>query len=179
MSSPDFVKTLKKSSFGHFPAGREARGNRQARRGGIAKRGSSMLFTRALAAAAVVFSAGAAQAEDSAVVLGKSTYNARCALCHGADGKGGGEIAELFAVRPSDLSTLAERADGKFPFSTVYDIIVNGMEQRGHGDSTMPIWGDYFMADALMDRGVSQSDALYMASGRILSVVYYLESIQQ
>ena len=53
------------------------------------------------------------------------------------------------------------------------------MEKRGHGGATMPIWGDFFISDALVDRGVTETDALYIAAGRALSVVYYLESIQE
>ncbi len=53
------------------------------------------------------------------------------------------------------------------------------MKQRGHGDSQMPIWGDYFMADAMEDRGMHSVDAVEIVSGRILSLVYYIQSIQE
>ena len=132
-----------------------------------------------LAFAAIVLSAATAQADDSAVILGKSSYNKLCAHCHGKDAKGGGEVAALFKVPPANLTKLAERADGRYPFPDVYHIIVNGMEQRGHGDAEMPIWGDFFLADSLEDRGVSATDAVYIASGRILSLVYYLETLQE
>lgn len=138
-----------------------------------------MKLGTALASTMIFMAAGAVQAQDSAVVLGKSTFGARCALCHGADGKGGGEIAELFRVPPADLTKLAERNDGNFPFDRVYGIIVNGMDAAGHGDSEMPIWGDYFIADALEDRGVRMSDAVEIAAGRALSLTYYLETIQE
>ncbi|WP_093155037.1 hypothetical protein [Aliiruegeria lutimaris] len=57
----------------------------------------------------------------------------------GEDGKGGGEVAELFAVKPPNLTNLAARADGKFPFSDVFHVIILGMEAPGHGPSEMPI----------------------------------------
>lgn len=132
-----------------------------------------------LLATSIILTAGAAAAQDEAIVLGKSTFEARCALCHGADGKGGGEIAELFQVPPSDLTTLSERNGGNYPFARVYSIIVDGMDAAGHGESEMPIWGDYFIASALEERGARLSDAIEMAQGRILSLTYYLESIQQ
>jgi mono/diheme cytochrome c family protein len=138
-----------------------------------------MTFRHALALSFVALAAGAAQAQDSVIILGKSTFGARCALCHGEDGKGGGEIAELFRVPPADLTKLAERDDGAFPFARVYSIIVDGMDEAGHGDSKMPIWGDYFIADALEDRGIKMSDAVEIATGRVLSLTYYLESIQR
>ncbi len=138
-----------------------------------------MKLRTSLVLAAFALSAGAAQAADSVLVLGKSTFNARCALCHGQDAMGTGDIAELFKVRPSDLTKLAKNNGDKFPFSEVYHTIVEGMQERGHGENKMPIWGDYFMADALQDRGVSPGEAMEIAAGRILSLVYYLESIQQ
>ncbi len=138
-----------------------------------------MKVNTALATAALLVAAFSAQAQDSAVTLGKSTFKARCALCHGDDGKGGGEIAGLFETTPSDLTKLSERAGGTFPFPMAYDILASGMKERGHGNSQMPVWGEYFMADALEDRGVLPGDAVAIAAGRILSVVYFLESIQE
>lgn len=138
-----------------------------------------MLLRSVLATAAMFISAGGAHAQNSAIILGESTFGARCAICHGPNADGGGDISELFQVQPADLTKLSEGAGGSFPFSTVYQVIAKGMDARGHGDSEMPIWGDYFVADALEDRGVSKSDALHIAQGRILSLAYYLESIQE
>ena len=138
-----------------------------------------MQLKSALTACILAVSAGMAQADDSAITLGKSVYNSLCAVCHGPDAKGGGQVGELFAVKPPDLTKLAAANDGKFPFAAAYEVVILGMEAPGHGPSEMPIWGDYFMADALKDRGVSESDAITMAAGRALSVVYYLESIQE
>lgn len=132
-----------------------------------------------LATAIILTSTGLAQAQDSAIIIGKSSFGARCALCHGKDAKGGGDIAELFQTPPSDLTKLAERNGGQFPFSVAYQTVIDGMGERAHGDSEMPIWGDYFIADALEDRGVNKADAIHIAQGRILSLVYYLESIQE
>ena len=138
-----------------------------------------MTLKKTLFTVALVLSACAVQAQESVLVLGKSSFGARCALCHGEDAKGGGEIADLFQVPPPDLTTMAQRADGRFPFPEVYNIIVNGMEEAGHGGAEMPIWGDYFLTDTLEDRGLSVGDAMEIAAGRILSMVYYLESIQE
>lgn len=138
-----------------------------------------MISKSVLAPLAILLAAGAANAQDSAVIIGKSSFGARCAICHGEDAKGGGEIAELFRVQPPDLTKLAQNNDGQFPFAEVYSTIVDGMQAPGHGDSEMPVWGDYFIADALEDRGVRMSDAVEIATGRVLSLVYYLESIQE
>jgi hypothetical protein len=46
---------------------------------------------------------------------------------------------------------------------------------RAHG-STMPIWGERFEASATSQRGET---ADMVARGRILSLIYYLQSIQE
>jgi mono/diheme cytochrome c family protein len=132
-----------------------------------------------MTAIASLMIAGSAMAEDSALVLGMSGYDRNCAVCHGADAKGGGSVGELFAVKPSDLTVLAKENDGNFPFAEVYHIIISGMQKSGHGSSEMPVWGDYFMADAMEDRGVNAAGAMEMAAGRALALTYYLESLQQ
>ena len=118
-----------------------------------------------------------ASAADSALILGKSSYNANCAICHGEDGTGTGDVADLLRVAPPDLTTLSERSNGAFPFSEVYSSISDG-KFRAHG-GVMPIWGDDFMTDTLTDRGMNADDAAHIVQGRILSLVYYLESIQK
>ena len=131
-----------------------------------------------LTLALFITSTGAVQAADSALVLGKSSYGANCAVCHGDAGTGGGDVAELLRVPPADLTTLSERSGGAFPFSEVYQSIANGL-YRAHGNAEMPIWGSYFKADAIQDRGTSAADADQIVQGRILSLVYYLQSIQK
>jgi hypothetical protein len=100
-------------------------------------------------------------------------------VCHGDNGKGGGEIAELFKIPPTDLTQLAKANGGDFPFVSVYYTLAEGMGRAGHGESEMPVWGDYFVADSLVDRGVMPGDAMAIAAGRIFSVTLYLESIQE
>ena len=120
----------------------------------------------------------AAHAADSALIIGRSSYNAYCAICHGEDGTGGGDVAEILRIPPADLTTLSERSGGAFPFSEVYQSIATGL-YRAHGQAAMPIWGNYFKGDTLQDHGVSTSDVEHIVQGRILSLVYYLQSIQK
>jgi hypothetical protein len=47
---------------------------------------------------------------------------------------------------------------------------------RAHGDSAMPIWGEVFAEGAA---GAGAYGAEVIARGRLLSLVYYLESIQE
>ena len=138
------------------------------------------MFKRSiLAMAAMSLSAIPAQADESAILLGKSNYTTLCATCHGEDAKGEGPTASLYKMKLPDLTALSENSGGQFPFSDVYENIILGMDSPAHGTAMMPIWGDFFMADALKDRGVIPSDALYMAAGRAMSLAYYLETLQE
>ena len=77
-------------------------------------------------------------------VSGLQLYKRYCAVCHGNDLKGNGPISPEFKNPPSDLTTLAQRHDGKFPDEYVQDVLRNGVEKTAHGDTEMPIWGPLF-----------------------------------
>ena len=138
-----------------------------------------MFVKLACATAAIALSVSMVHADDSIIALGKMAYSENCAVCHGSDAKGGGVMAQVLTVRPPDLTKIAERAGGPFSVPEVFDVIVMGKDTPGHGSSAMPVWGDYFFADALKEEGKSNLDAITIAAGRVLSLTYYLESIQQ
>ena len=71
-------------------------------------------------------------------------------------------------------STLRKRNEGVFPFWHVYRIIDGREPVKGHGTSDMPIWGDTFREE----EGTGLA-AETRAVGRILAIVYYLQSIQE
>jgi hypothetical protein len=50
---------------------------------------------------------------------------------------------------------------------------------QAHGQTEMPIWGEYFMAEALESRTIDPKDAAMVTQGRVLSVASYLLSIQR
>lgn len=107
--------------------------------------------------------------------LGQQEFVTYCAGCHGTEGKGDGPLAGMFAIETPDLTLITERAGGaEFPFSTVLSLI-DGRDVRAHGGE-MPIWGERFQYRAPSQRGET---ADMVARGRILSLVSYLESIQQ
>ena len=114
-------------------------------------------------------------------MLGKASYSANCVACHGEEAMGDGPMASSFDIAPPNLTTLSDRSGGVFPFSEVYQIIEGSDEtMRAHADdSMMPAWGDYFMKDSLADRTMDPEDAEYVVQGRILALVYYLQSIQK
>jgi mono/diheme cytochrome c family protein len=75
---------------------------------------------------------------------GKQTYMQYCASCHGIDARGDGPAAFVLKTPPPDLTTLAKRHDGKFPYEYVSDVLSFGTRILSHGSSDMPIWGPIF-----------------------------------
>ena len=119
------------------------------------------------------FSVGFAHAQQDVIAAGKSQYQQSCAVCHGSNGEGTGEMTKLLKVKPANLTQLSTKHDGVFPFWDIYRIIDGRKEVGGHGSGEMPIWGTVFKQEGGADRGADLS-----AHARILEIVYYLESIQ-
>ena len=80
----------------------------------------------------------------------------------------------LLASKPPDLRRLRKRNKGTFPFWQTYRVIDGRQEVMAHGSRDMPMWGDVFIRQ---ENGTIADDA--HAIGRILQLLYYLESIQQ
>jgi mono/diheme cytochrome c family protein len=99
---------------------------------------------------------------------GAQLYRNYCAACHGVEGKGDGQVARFLKGPPADLSTLAQRNDGKYPADRVAATLHNGTDSGVHGTSDMPIWGPVF-----------QSRGKDVAQTRIRKVTEFVESLQQ
>ncbi len=112
-----------------------------------------------------------ASPEKTPPLSGKQLFASYCALCHGADAKGGGPFSPQLKVWPPDLTVLARKNDGVFPFLHVSEIIDGEFGKPAHGSGEMPIWGPVFRSVA---QGRKDS-----AQRRITSLVKYLESLQQ
>lgn len=113
--------------------------------------------------------------------LGKVEYENSCALCHGKDGKGTGSINDLFKRAPTDLTMLAKRNRGVFPFDRVYAVIDGREMVRGHGDRDMPAWGNRYTSDSVKAAEYYMDvpyDAEMYARARILSLIDYLNRMQ-
>lgn len=119
---------------------------------------------------AAALATGAALAQDADV--GAGLYADYCAACHGATGKGDGDMANVITIPSPDLTSLAARNGGTFPMLQVIHIIDGRTGVRAHGGA-MPIFGRSFASDGDGYGGVLES------RGRILSLAMYLESIQQ
>ena len=141
----------------------------------------SILILSISAAVVVAVSTGvrAAEEEDFTVAFGKSEFGKRCAVCHGAEGVGDGPLADLLLQPPPDLTKISQRNNGKYPVLDIYQAIDGRRGLRAHGTLDMPIWGNYYRVDA-SEQLRAPHDVNYeeIVHGRILALVYYLQSIQ-
>lgn len=107
--------------------------------------------------------------------IGAATYAQYCATCHGMDATGGGPLTEIMTTSVPDLTGLAAANDGAFPMLDVIHIIDGRTGLRSHG-GPMPVYGALFDDEA--HSGTDYGDVLY-TRGKVLSVAYYLESLQK
>lgn len=104
----------------------------------------------------------------------RATYLRYCSACHGETGKGDGVVSHLMNPRPADLTQLAKKNKGEFPFVRVLRIIDGRETMRAHGDPDMPVWGEIFAQEV---PGALQKEAAIR--GKILLITEYIESIQE
>lgn len=117
-----------------------------------------------------------ATAQEMEVIAGGDLeYQNHCAVCHGVDASGNGILRQYLALPPANLTQLSKKYGGKFPFWQIYRTIDGRDEVRGHGMSQMPVWGPRFRAES----GGNDLGASSQAAGRILSLVFYLQHIQE
>jgi mono/diheme cytochrome c family protein len=118
---------------------------------------------------------------------GKAEYQSSCAPCHGKDGKGNGPVSAQLKVLPPDLTVLAKKSNGVFPFNSVYEIIDGRKAVTAHGSRDMPVWGDRYMPGlnrALIPRPSENLLSLFLDPDivvrmRILAVIDYLNRMQE
>ena len=117
--------------------------------------------------------------ESHVIENGQRIYSAYCEFCHGEKGQGDGPMVEHLLVKPTDLTQIQKKNTDQFPFWQVYQMIdgQNAQEEtiKGHGRGAMPIWGQVF------ERQKDAADPLVQEEiiiGRLLSLVHFLESIQ-
>jgi len=128
-----------------------------------------------LLAPAVLVSGAPGEAEGPRATLierGRSLYEIHCASCHGTSLKGDGPTAKELDTRPTDLTTISERNDGEFPFSRLYKTIEGADDLADHHQREMPRWGFAFQEFG------SDADQRDEVRGRILQLMYYIESVQ-
>jgi len=78
------------------------------------------------------------------VPSGAAIYTQYCAACHGADARGNGPVKKALRKPAPDLTTLAKRHDGKFPYAYVAGVLRFAPGVPSHGSGDMPMWGPLF-----------------------------------
>jgi len=120
-------------------------------------------------------------AQGQMIDVGKGEFNASCAVCHGTSGKGDGPMAGHLSGKLPDLTTLAKRNNGVFPFALVYDTVSGERPMmKGHGTREMPIWGPRYSEKATeyYRDFYGPYDSAAFARGRVLSVTEYVYRLQ-
>jgi mono/diheme cytochrome c family protein len=103
----------------------------------------------------------------------KAMYLKYCGACHGPSGKGDGIAGTFMRTKPTDLTQIAKRNGGEFPFRRTLEIIDGRKTIRAHGDPDMPVWGE-----VLDDRMAGDLHRRAMVKGTLTLIVDYIESIQ-
>jgi mono/diheme cytochrome c family protein len=105
------------------------------------------------------------------VPSGEVMFKQFCAACHGAHAQGNGPAASTLKTQPPDLTTLAKRHGGKFPYDYVSSVLRFGTGSSAHGSSDMPTWGPIFQT---IDRNNERA-----TQDRIRNLSDYLASLQR
>jgi mono/diheme cytochrome c family protein len=127
----------------------------------------------AAAIASIVWSAAGAQEMS----YGQAEYLNSCAVCHGLYATGDGPLREMLVTAPPDLTRLAERNGGRFPYTRVYAIIDGRFAIPSHGSREMPVWGRVFLEDDAKLYGPSGGEIV--TTERIHNLTGYIESLQR
>lgn len=129
----------------------------------------------AVALAGIGLMAGlAACVETTPETTGAMDFAAYCSSCHGAGGKGDGEMAGELARRPADLTGLARRNGGEFPTTKVMAQIWGYAGAKGRG--VMPDFGPLLEGNMVPYDG---GDGIETPTPiRLVQLAEYLKSLQ-
>jgi mono/diheme cytochrome c family protein len=108
--------------------------------------------------------------------FGKDQYNARCAPCHGKNGKGAGPAAKQIGAKVPDITTYAKRNGGTFPTELAWQKI-DGRPASFDVERSMPVWGRDFRHEAMANVNATTKPESYVAA-EIYAIVEHLRSMQ-
>lgn len=133
--------------------------------------------TARVSAAVLMLMVLGASTLPAAAQSGKQDYEKYCADCHGSGGRGNGPALQAIPMNPppSDLTQLAKKNGGKFPFDEVVDIIDGRKNIPSHERLQMPFLGTTLQKPS--EEFTPESDA--EVKKRIESMARYVESLQQ
>jgi mono/diheme cytochrome c family protein len=127
-----------------------------------------------IALSLTAFSTSPGLAQDAE--RGQETFQRYCATCHGLDARGGGPMAAVLTIPPTDLTRLSV-ANGK-TFPTIRVVMrIDGREPLVSHGSPMPIYGDYFEGRDVAMKAPSGQPIL--TSQPVVDLVAWLETIQE
>lgn len=134
-------------------------------------------ITRAVAVTLLAAVAGAGVASEASKI-GELEFRNSCAVCHGEKATGAGAFGGMMVLRVPDLTGLAKKNNGVFPFKYVYETIDGTQAIKSHGLREMPIWGQrYRIAAARYYVDVPYDERAFVRA-RILALTEYLSSLQ-
>lgn len=131
---------------------------------------SSAQSTTTTASARTVPKIAHAQIKYVSPTSGKQMYEAYCASCHGADGRGNATAAAALTQPPADLTLLASRNGGEFPTYRVRSVLIDQDFYHDRTADTMPVW-----APAFKSLQQNHPDIVWL---RVHNLVAYLKTMQ-
>jgi mono/diheme cytochrome c family protein len=135
------------------------------------------LLAAAEAVAAAGTTGGGLVSEGISLELGRRDFRNYCSACHGIEGTGDGTLGEFLTLAVPDLTKLSKLNAGQFPEERVTAVIDGRDEVKVHGLRDMPVWGDWFNAEAVSQDADRETREL-IVNDRIRSLVGYIKSIQ-
>jgi mono/diheme cytochrome c family protein len=126
-----------------------------------------------LTALALLVAPSPGHAAEPASTPGPAMYLRYCGACHGPAGKGDGIAGTFITPKPADLTQIAKKNGGTFPFQVVQAYIDGTKDMRAHGDPAMPVWGETFRAESGWDMGRRVE-----VQGKLMLITEYVRSIQ-
>ena len=112
-------------------------------------------------------------AAEPATDPGRAMYLRYCGACDGPAGKGDGIAGGFMTPKPADLTQIAAKHGGTFPFQAVMAYGDGTNDVRAHGDPAMPVWGETFRAESAWDMGRRVE-----VQGKLMLITDYVRSIQ-
>jgi mono/diheme cytochrome c family protein len=102
----------------------------------------AMMFSGLAAGAAQTAEIHQVPIKHTSWASGQQMYREYCAACHGENATGAGPAASACTIKPPDLTKLADRNGGKFPYDHFYAVMQFGTQLTtpAHGSADMPIW---------------------------------------
>ena len=112
------------------------------------------------------------KARKAAIREGEVYFKSYCALCHGENADGKGDMASMLDTPPMDLTTIAKRRGGEFPEDEIARIIATAERTPGHSLGEMPAWWETL-------KRAENIDDPEVVRQKIENIVAYLKTLQK